>query len=112
MTQSAISHQLAVLKKLLRSPEVESRARRRVFRLLLKLFPLICLNECLIPFIRFIYIRLAGNLPRRMHIQHGHAAVEALREGFASLRPGADYDNLFASARCRSEADWLGAVRG
>ena len=32
---------------------------------------------------------------------------EALREGFASLRPGADYDNLFASARCRSEADWL-----
>ncbi len=32
---------------------------------------------------------------------------EAIREGFKSIRPGADYDGLYASARCRSEADWL-----
>ncbi len=32
---------------------------------------------------------------------------EAIAEGFRSIRPGADYDGLYASARCRSEADWL-----
>lgn len=32
---------------------------------------------------------------------------EAISEGFRHLRPGADYDNLYESARCRSEADWL-----
>jgi DNA topoisomerase-3 len=32
---------------------------------------------------------------------------EAIREGFAALKPGAAYDNLYESARCRSEADWL-----
>ena len=31
----------------------------------------------------------------------------AIREGFARLRPAAEYDNLFYSARARSEADWL-----
>ena len=31
----------------------------------------------------------------------------AIREGFAHLRPAAEYDNLFYSARARSEADWL-----
>ena len=32
---------------------------------------------------------------------------KAIREGFAHLRPAAEYDNLFRSARARSEADWL-----
>ncbi len=32
---------------------------------------------------------------------------EAIKEGFAHIRPGTDYDGLYASARCRSEADWL-----
>ena len=31
----------------------------------------------------------------------------AVREGFAALRPGADYDNLYRSALCRARADWL-----
>ena len=31
----------------------------------------------------------------------------AIREGFAHLRPASEYDNLFRSARARSEADWL-----
>jgi len=31
----------------------------------------------------------------------------AIREGFDNLRPGADYDNLCAAARCRSQADWM-----
>ena len=32
---------------------------------------------------------------------------KAIREGFAHLRPASEYDNLFRSARARSEADWL-----
>ena len=32
---------------------------------------------------------------------------EAIREGFRAIHPGADYDALYESARCRSEADWL-----
>lgn len=32
---------------------------------------------------------------------------QAIRDGFRDLQPGSKYDNLFESARCRSEADWL-----
>ena len=32
---------------------------------------------------------------------------EAIRDGFARLRPGVEYDNLYDSAVCRAEADWL-----
>ncbi|MBP3411995.1 MAG: DNA topoisomerase III [Oscillospiraceae bacterium] len=32
---------------------------------------------------------------------------KAIKEGFAKLRPAADYDNLFRSAQARSEADWI-----
>lgn len=32
---------------------------------------------------------------------------EAIRDGFASLKDGSSYDNLYSSAKCRSEADWL-----
>lgn len=31
----------------------------------------------------------------------------AIKEGFAHLRPAADYDNLYHSARARSVADWV-----
>ncbi len=32
---------------------------------------------------------------------------KAIREGFANLKPGKDYDNLYRAAVCRAEADWL-----
>lgn len=32
---------------------------------------------------------------------------KAIREGLASLKAGSDYDNLYYSAKARSEADWL-----
>lgn len=32
---------------------------------------------------------------------------EAIKDGFASLKNGTEYDNLYKSAKCRSEADWL-----
>ena len=31
----------------------------------------------------------------------------AIREGFSKLKPGKEYENLYASAESRSEADWL-----
>ncbi|KJS03314.1 MAG: DNA topoisomerase III [Peptococcaceae bacterium BRH_c4a] len=31
----------------------------------------------------------------------------AIREGFAGLKPGAEYNNLYDAAVCRAEADWL-----
>jgi len=31
----------------------------------------------------------------------------AIREGFANLKPGSSYNNLFDAAVCRAEADWL-----
>jgi DNA topoisomerase-3 len=32
---------------------------------------------------------------------------EAIKDGFAKLKPGKDYNRLFHSAVCRAEADWL-----
>lgn len=32
---------------------------------------------------------------------------KAIKEGFAALKPAAQYDNLYRSAQCRAEADWL-----
>ena len=32
---------------------------------------------------------------------------KAIREGLANLKPGSHYDNLYYSAKARSEADWL-----
>ena len=31
----------------------------------------------------------------------------AIRDGFQTLRPGSDYDNLYYSAKARSQADWI-----
>ncbi len=32
---------------------------------------------------------------------------DAIREGFAHLRPGSDYDRLYEAALCRAGADWI-----
>ncbi|WP_127493170.1 DNA topoisomerase III [Paenibacillus glycanilyticus] len=32
---------------------------------------------------------------------------KAIKDGFKALKPGRQYDNLYASAVCRAEADWL-----
>ena len=36
----------------------------------------------------------------------------AIRDGFHNLRSGSDYDNLYHSALCRQEADWLVGING
>lgn len=86
--------QLAVLKKLMNSREVDS---------------LICATDSgregeLI--FRYIY-QLAGCKKPFQRLWVSSMTDKAIKDGFAALRPGADYDLLFASARCRSEADWL-----
>ncbi len=32
---------------------------------------------------------------------------EAIKEGFATLKPASEYEGLYQSAQCRSQADWL-----
>ncbi|HBF77957.1 MAG TPA: DNA topoisomerase III [Clostridiaceae bacterium] len=37
---------------------------------------------------------------------------KAIKEGFNNLRPGKEYENLYASAVSRAEADWLVGING
>jgi DNA topoisomerase-3 len=55
---------------------------------------------------RYVYDLCGGRLPvRRLWISS--LTDEAIKAGFAALKPGRDYDPLADAARCRSEADWL-----
>ena len=55
---------------------------------------------------RYIYAQAGCKKPwKRLWISS--MTDEAIRAGFAGLRPGHDYDRLYDSAKCRSEADWL-----
>ncbi|HXI56881.1 MAG TPA: DNA topoisomerase, partial [Polyangia bacterium] len=55
---------------------------------------------------RYVYELAGSRLPvRRLWISS--LTDEAIRAGFAALRPGAAYDPLADAARSRSEADWL-----
>jgi DNA topoisomerase-3 len=55
---------------------------------------------------RYVYQHARSRLPvRRLWISS--LTDEAIRRGFASLKPGRDYDALADAARSRSEADWL-----
>lgn len=55
---------------------------------------------------RYVHERAKSRLPiERLWISS--LTTDAIRAGFARLRPGAAYDGLAAAARCRSQADWL-----
>ncbi|MBQ8093769.1 MAG: DNA topoisomerase III [Clostridia bacterium] len=55
---------------------------------------------------RYIYDQAKCKKPvKRLWISS--MTEEAIRSGFAALRPSQDYDNLYKSARCRADADWL-----
>lgn len=55
---------------------------------------------------RYIYEQ-AGCKKPVMRLWISSMTDEAIRQGFESLRPSSDYDALYASARCRADADWL-----
>lgn len=86
--------QLKILKKLMNSNEVDS---------------LICATDSgregeLI--FRYIYDIVKCKKPfQRLWISS--MTDTAIKEGFLKLKDGKEYDNLYLSAKCRSEADWL-----
>ena len=60
---------------------------------------------------RYIYHMAGCHKPfRRLWISS--MTDEAIRDGLDSLKPGHEYDNLYQSARCRAEADWLVGMNG
>ena len=86
--------QFSVIKKLINAPETEK---------------IICATDAgregeLI--FRYIYEQAKCKKPfDRLWISS--MTDEAIKEGFSTLKSGTEYNNLFASARSRSEADWL-----
>ena len=55
---------------------------------------------------RYIYQHLGCKKPfDRLWISS--LTDKAIREGLSNLKPGSSYDNLYYSAKARSEADWL-----
>lgn len=49
----------------------------------------------------------AGNQKPIKRLWISSVTDKAIREGFAHLKPGKDYDNLYRAAVSRAEADWL-----
>ncbi|MGM9916128.1 DNA topoisomerase 3 [Anaerotignum sp.] len=86
--------QLKVLHKLMHSKEIDSlicatdsgREGELIFRYIYEI------TKCTKPFERLWISSMTE---------------EAIKEGFAALKDGREYDLLYTSAKCRSEADWL-----
>jgi len=55
---------------------------------------------------RYVY-QLAGSHIPIQRLWISSLTDEAIRQGFAALRPGRELEALADAARCRSEADWL-----
>ena len=88
------SKQFQIIKKLINDKETDS---------------LICATDAgregeLI--FRYIYEK-AGCTKKFRRLWISSMTDEAITEGFQNIRDGQEYDGLYASARCRSKADWL-----
>lgn len=55
---------------------------------------------------RFVY-EMAGCTRPMKRLWLSSMEEDAIRTGFSSLKDGADYEALYASALCRAKADWL-----
>ena len=60
---------------------------------------------------RYIY-QMAGCSKPVERLWISSLTYSAIKKGFENLRSSSDYDNLYQSARCRSEADWLVGING
>ena len=60
---------------------------------------------------RYIY-QMAGCTKPVERLWISSLTYRAIKEGFENLKPDSDYDALYESARCRSEADWLIGMNG
>ena len=91
---AATKKQFSILKQLMSRPDVES---------------LVCATDAgregeLI--FRLVYHQCGCKKPfERLWISSMEDT--AIRDGFASLKPGTDYDPLYESALCRERADWI-----
>ena len=93
------SSQFQVLKKLMNSPEVDriicgtdsGREGELIFRYIYQV------AKCSKPFDRLWVSSMTE---------------EAISKGFREVKDGHQYDSLYQSARCRSEADWLVGING
>ena len=55
---------------------------------------------------RLVYEKAGCNKPvKRLWLSS--MEPDEIRKAYANLRPGAEYDNLYAAALCRAKADWL-----
>lgn len=91
--------QYAVLKLLLHDPKVQT---------------VICATDAgregeLI--FRLVY-NLAGCKKPVKRLWISSLEESAIRQGFASLRDGREYDHLYQAALCRAQADWLVGIGG
>lgn len=60
---------------------------------------------------RYIYSKSGSSAPiRRLWISS--LTDESIKEGFAKLEPGDNYNNLFYAGQSRGEADWLFGING
>ena len=65
-------------------------------------------GECIF---RYVYNKAGCKKPfQRLWISS--MEDKAIREGFANLRDGHDYDAMYASGLCRAKADWLVGING
>ena len=54
-----------------------------------------------------LILEKAGNKKPMKRLWISSVTDKAIKEGFAKLKNGKDYDNLYDAAMCRAEADWL-----
>lgn len=93
-----VRHQLSVIKQLFRTADEliaatdAGREGELIFRYILTL------TGC------------TGKPARRLWLSS--LTPQAIKDAFASLKPLSAYDNLYAAARCRSEADWIVGING
>ena len=60
---------------------------------------------------RYIYQKVGCTKPvERLWISS--LTYGAIKDGFANLKPASEYDHLYESAKCRSQADWLIGMNG
>ncbi len=52
-------------------------------------------------------LAFAGNKKPIARLWISSVTKKAIRQGFANLKPGKDYQNLFAAAESRAQADWI-----
>lgn len=54
-----------------------------------------------------LILEKAGNKKPIKRLWISSVTDKAIKEGFATIKNGQDYDNLYHAAMCRAEADWL-----